>query len=225
MVYPLLRPASGRLTFTAAVLFAVDQDPSNNRVSVEVVFGVRHRQVVVNEVMYAPHPGGPEWVEIHNRSEEALDLFGWRIQDGRPSSAAVIQEGWAGLAAGGFAVVCEDTRGSTPGGPNSVLSREASGGVELVVSPNPFRQRAEIAYHLSVSRAVVNLWVFDGAGHRVRTLLNGESGGSRRSIGWDGSGEAGERLKPGIYILYLEAAALDGQVYRTKTPLVLARDL
>ncbi len=118
-----------------------------------------------------------------------------------------------------------EARGSTPGGPNSVLSREASGGVELVVSPNPFRQRAEIAYHLSVSRAVVNLWVFDGAGHRVRTLLNGESGGSRRSIGWDGSGEAGERLKPGIYILYLEAAALDGQVYRTKTPLVLARDL
>ena len=303
VVYPLRGPASGRLSLTAAVIFAADQDTSNNRVSVEVVFGARLRQAVVNEMMYAPLPGDPEWVEIHNRSEEDLDLFGWRIQDGRPSSAAVFQEGSARLAAGGFAVVCEDTarfrashpwaarapttaparwprlndggdavvikdaagsvvdsavyrgglaspgrsleridpdgasedpdnwlpateaRGSTPGGPNSVLFRDAAGGVELAASPNPFRQRAEIASHLPVSRAVVNLWVFDSAGRRVRTLLNGESGGSRRSVDWDGSGEAGERLKPGIYVLYLEAAGPDGQVYRTRTPLVLAKGL
>ncbi len=301
VVYPIAVAAPGRYIYGASVRFAADQDTSNNRVSWEVVVGALPRQVVVNEVMFAPLQGEPEWVELLNRSEQVLDLFGWQIQDSRPAAARQFGSTALRLSPGGYVVVAEDSvrfrsrypdvtvpvaapgrwprlndggdavvirdatgavvdsvvyggqtashrsleridpdgagdgpenwlfstdeSGATPGRANSVSLQGRSEGVQLSASPNPFRERVEITYSLSVPRADVNLWVFDGLGHRVKTLLNAEPGGGLRRVNWDGAGEGGKHLKPGIYILYLEAAGPDGQIYRARTPVVLARGL
>jgi len=37
--------------------------------------------LVVNEIMYAPYPGMPEWVELYNRSSSSIDICNWTIED------------------------------------------------------------------------------------------------------------------------------------------------
>ncbi len=39
--------------------------------------------VVINEIMYSPSQGNPEWVEILNRSADPVQLFGWTFEDSR----------------------------------------------------------------------------------------------------------------------------------------------
>ncbi len=156
---------------------------------------------VVDSMVY-----GRQTAPASHRSLERID----------PDGASSGSENWLFSTDGG---------GATPGQTNSVSRQGQSEGVRLSASPNPFRERVEITYSLSISRADVNLWVFDRLGHRVKTLLNAEPGGGRRRVDWDGAGERGRHLKPGIYILYLEAAGPDGRVYRARTPVVLARGL
>ncbi len=117
-----------------------------------------------------------------------------------------------------------DPAGATAGGENSVAWHPVAEGVALQVSPNPFKDRVEITYQLPDAKAVVNLWIFDRSGRRVSALLNAESGGSRRVVWWDGTGEGGRMLKPGIYVVYLEAISSAG-TYRQRVPVVLARGL
>ena len=114
--------------------------------------------------------------------------------------------------------------GATPGRENSVALQSGIDAVQLLAEPNPFYDRVEISYLLPATRAAVNLWVYDRSGHPVRTLLNAATGGSRRRVTWDGMDEYGAQLKPGIYILFLETS-LEGRIFRTKAPVVLARGL
>lgn len=39
--------------------------------------------VIINEIMYSPSPGNPEWVEIVNRSSDHVQLIGWTFEDSR----------------------------------------------------------------------------------------------------------------------------------------------
>lgn len=38
-------------------------------------------EIVINEVMYGPKSGEPEWIELYNRSAGSLYLNGWTIED------------------------------------------------------------------------------------------------------------------------------------------------
>jgi hypothetical protein len=123
---------------------------------------------------------------------------------------------------------CTDPAGATPGATNSVSVPDdaaLSVGVALSATPNPFRERMEIRFSLPVKRAHVNLWVFDRSGRRVASLLEGEPGGSSRRVVWDGTGSSGAPLKPGLYILILEARLADGRTLRARETVVMARGL
>ncbi len=39
--------------------------------------------VVINEIMYSPSPGDPEWVEIVNRSSNPVQIIGWTFEDSK----------------------------------------------------------------------------------------------------------------------------------------------
>jgi len=39
--------------------------------------------VTVNEIMYSPSSGNPEWVEIRNSSSVEVQLYGWTLEDSR----------------------------------------------------------------------------------------------------------------------------------------------
>ena len=39
--------------------------------------------VLINEIMYSPSPGDPEWVEIVNRSSNPVQIIGWTFEDSK----------------------------------------------------------------------------------------------------------------------------------------------
>jgi len=70
--------------------------------------------------------------------------------------------------------------------------------------PNPFGDGTTISYGLpSVSE--VELSVFDVAGKKVRTLVDGTQPAGRYSLVWDGSDGGGRRLANGIYFIRMKA--------------------
>ena len=41
--------------------------------------------LAVNEIMYGPYPGQPEWVELYNRSGSPVDVWNWTFEDATAS--------------------------------------------------------------------------------------------------------------------------------------------
>ena len=54
----------------------------------------------------------------------------------------------------------------------------------------------------------VRLDIYDVAGRRVRTLLDGQRTATRHTVVWDGRNDAGDGMPPGVYFVRLEAPSL-----------------
>ena len=63
------------------------------------------QEVVINEIMYAPHSPEPEWIELYNTDSVAIDLTNWQIFT--TSKSGVIPA--ISIAAGGYLVVTKDS--------------------------------------------------------------------------------------------------------------------
>ncbi len=88
------------------------------------------------------------------------------------------------------------------GGPLQPL---APGSVALYQNhPNPFRSATALAFQLP-SRQHVRVSVYNVAGQRVRTLVDGVQEAGRHSVAWDGRDEAGRHVSAGVYFSALEA--------------------
>jgi hypothetical protein len=75
---------SGEYQLIASVVFAVDENPSNNVLIITFnVYppGSIYNDIVINEIMYAPSTGEPEWVELFNRTNQAVNIKKWRLSD------------------------------------------------------------------------------------------------------------------------------------------------
>ena len=72
--------------------------------------------------------------------------------------------------------------------------------------PNPFGGNATstvIAFELA-QPAHVRLIVYDAAGRRVRTLIDGKLSGGANSVSWDGLNDRGQLTAPGLYFYRLD---------------------
>ena len=67
--------------FYAIIDFAQDQDASNNYLYSTIKPGYPSSTILVNEIMYTPAAGEPEWVEIFNTSADSINLKDWSITD------------------------------------------------------------------------------------------------------------------------------------------------
>ena len=75
---------AGNYQVIGRVIFVDDEDLSNNELIIEfTVFppGNNFNDVVLNELMYTPSSGEPEWVELFNKTDSPLNLKKWRIKD------------------------------------------------------------------------------------------------------------------------------------------------
>lgn len=88
---------------------------------------------------------------------------------------------------------------STPAG-GTLPARTALGSA----FPNPFQRETTIELSLR-HEANVTLDVYDLSGRRVSRVLNGVQPAGMRLVKWDGRGEGGLRLAPGIYLMRLDA--------------------
>jgi hypothetical protein len=65
--------------------------------------------IVLNEIMYAPAAGEPEWVEILNEGKDAVELGRWQISDAAFGSKHRLSS--LPLPPGGFALLTRDSAG------------------------------------------------------------------------------------------------------------------
>ncbi len=67
--------------YAVKLFSAEDQNPYNNSAYSVVQPGIPPKSLVINEIMFVPENGEPEWVEIYNRTENEIDLYNWSISD------------------------------------------------------------------------------------------------------------------------------------------------
>ncbi|MGB5529642.1 MAG: lamin tail domain-containing protein, partial [Ignavibacteriaceae bacterium] len=101
---------AGNYQIIANVIFAQDENLSNNElIKSFVVFppGTNYNDVVINEIMYAPTTGEPEWVELYNRTNSSINLRKWKFSDA--SSSVTITNIDKFIPANGFIVLTADS--------------------------------------------------------------------------------------------------------------------
>jgi hypothetical protein len=77
-------------SFFAELLLNNDQDTSNNYLYKSVKPGYRPETIIINEVLYSPSSGEPEWIELYNCSSDTINLKDWRIKDVHTTPAAAV---------------------------------------------------------------------------------------------------------------------------------------
>ena len=120
--------------------------------------------------------------------------------------------------------------GGTPGNENSCIPG-STGGEFLEFHPNPFSPDGDgrddlltIEMNFNSPENEVTLEIYNVQGRLILELLNREACGSSRVIIWDGTGENGQRLVVGRYIIFLGSRAIDtGEFRETCEVVILAR--
>lgn len=75
---------AGNYQIISNVTFNLDEDTANNKKILKFTSyppGNNYNDVVINEIMYAPSTGEPEWVEIYNRTSQPINLKKWKCSD------------------------------------------------------------------------------------------------------------------------------------------------
>ncbi|MFA6596569.1 MAG: lamin tail domain-containing protein [Ignavibacteriaceae bacterium] len=74
----------GNYQIIVSITLEADENQANNsKLAAFTVLGKPNsfNDLVINEIMYAPTTGEPEWVELFNRSEKPINLKKWKISD------------------------------------------------------------------------------------------------------------------------------------------------
>lgn len=118
---------------------------------------------------------------------------------------------------------------ATPGLENSQFRNENTATSEIRIDPAVFSPDNDghddvVAIVLSTEEPgwMVNGWIFDATGRKVRQLINSGLPGSELMLYWDGTNDHREIVRPGIYILYLELLDSSGRTERRKRTIVLS---
>ena len=67
--------------FYIKIFFDQDQDTTNNNYYKTIEPGFPTQTIVVNEIMFAPQGGEPEWIELFNNSDVEINLKDWAVWD------------------------------------------------------------------------------------------------------------------------------------------------
>lgn len=98
-------PQSDSLQFVGKIIFAPDQDTSNNTVIKKIYTGSR---IVINEIMYDPLTGNAEWVEIYNPGSKNVNISGWKFAEST-NSINLSDSTFQVLLPGAYIVISDDT--------------------------------------------------------------------------------------------------------------------
>lgn len=95
--------------FYVKAVFNGDQDTTNNYLYKTTEPGFPAQSVVVNEIMFTPLGGEPEWIELFNRSNETINLKGWSVTDVLTTSAAAVINSDLFILPGSYVVLTRDS--------------------------------------------------------------------------------------------------------------------
>ena len=99
-------PVAGAFRLSLAARLEDDGVAGNDRLESYVRAGVG--PLVVSEVMYAPRPGDPEWIEVRARGSQVVDLTRFRLADTNGKPARVDARTFALLEPDSAAILTSD---------------------------------------------------------------------------------------------------------------------
>jgi hypothetical protein len=193
------------------LVFRSNLSLTNNGATIKILDG---SNTTIDSVSYSP-----KWHNIN-----LSDTKGYSLERINPLLGSNDRSNWNS---------CADLLGGTPGKKNSIYTVNPVQTTTVSVYPNPFSPDGDgfedftiIKYKLKAGIAQLRVKVYDVKGRLVRTLLNNQISGSEGQIIFDGKDDSGQRLRIGIYILYIEALDnIGGRVEETKTTVVIASRL
>ncbi len=108
--------------FLVLAEFIQDQDTSNNYFYKRILPGYPPSTILINEIMYSPINGEPEWVEIFNNSNDSINLKNWSVTDvfTTPATAKISNDVY--LQAKSFLVLSKGYNSSILSSSNSIKS-------------------------------------------------------------------------------------------------------
>jgi hypothetical protein len=86
-----------------------DEDTTNNIRFALLSIGVPSGSVVINEIMYAPSSGSPEWLELFNVSVKTIDIRNWKVGNRQPENRYQLTSESRLLFPGEFLTVTKDS--------------------------------------------------------------------------------------------------------------------
>jgi hypothetical protein len=104
--YPTI--TAGRHPIRIELQCAGDEDTSNNIASTIITAGYKDRTLLINEFMFLPTPGMPEWIELINPSADTISLAGWKVSDGGSTKAPLLSSS-AVIPPATYCVITTDT--------------------------------------------------------------------------------------------------------------------
>ncbi|NUN09206.1 MAG: lamin tail domain-containing protein [Ignavibacteriaceae bacterium] len=75
----VLSAVYGTTHLIVKVIYSLDQDSLNNKMYITLSVYPPTNSIKVNEIMYSPTGGMPEWVELYNHSLQTISFEGWNI--------------------------------------------------------------------------------------------------------------------------------------------------
>lgn len=172
-----------RLLFV--IMFSEDERPFNNMTAKTVFIGTPRQSVVINEILYSPSSGQPEFVEIFNRSGDVQNLKNWTIGD--ESTFKSVTSANHFMASGTFRVLTGDSAAfSKLSAPDSVI---------IVVNAMPAfnNDDDDVVLHDNVGATLDSVHYFSSWGGRTGVSLERVSydGSSQNPGNWASSVAAG----------------------------------
>ncbi len=170
--------------------------------------------MTIDSLRYSPEWNNPALDDAAGKSLERIN----------PILASTDKRNWT---------TCADPLGGTPGKVNSVYTKIVPLAAILSISPNPFspdgdgfEDVAAISYHLPLKAGVLRIRIYDSVGRLMKTLADGAPTGSTGTIIWNGMSDRQERVRIGIYIVFLEAYDItNAEVCSQKAVVVVATKL
>src|SRR3990172_1401718 len=74
----------GNYQLMGEISFSEDEDTLNNKKIIQFIAyppGNIYNDIIVNEIMYAPSSGEPEWIELYNKTDSPINLKKWSLSD------------------------------------------------------------------------------------------------------------------------------------------------
>jgi hypothetical protein len=104
---------AGYSILRAEVIYANDMQTDNNVCERRIFVRFPPQTIIINEIMYHPRDGQPEYVEFHNPGETAVDLHEWSVRDretpGGRINRYLLSDTTLPLNPGEFAVLASDS--------------------------------------------------------------------------------------------------------------------
>ena len=74
------------------LVYENDEKPENNTITKILPVGYPEKSIIINEIMYNPNTGKPEWFEIYNITKDSLNMKDWLFRDSQNTIHSITTE-------------------------------------------------------------------------------------------------------------------------------------